>query len=92
MCVLLSVWFIQLLPENDSFIMVVPEVLSVFHFVCIKLRMSMGVSWISGVMVQLSTSVCNACLSSPMNITFICFHLFCLVEDIYIDVQGSQDS
>ena len=33
-----------------------------------------GVSWSPGVMVLLSISVCNACLSSPWNSILICFH------------------
>ena len=50
--------------------------LSALIVVYIALRMSLGVSMICGVMVMLSNSVCNACLSSPVNIILICFHSF----------------
>ena len=44
--------------------------------VCMALSMSLGVSWIYDVRVPLFTRVCIACLSSPVNIIFICFHPF----------------
>ena len=55
--------------------MVVPEVLICLDCCvnCIGDELSC-VSWICGVMVTLSASLCNACLSLPVNINLICFH------------------
>ena len=54
--------------------------------VFIALRMSLGVSWIYGIMMPLSTGFCDSYLPLPLNTIFMFPSLFCLFRGIYNNV------